>query len=95
MVKLKKICNIDIVRDRKMSFRVELEAADVSDSEQAPKILYKLKRRKSMDEPIFFSSETEIYISKDADYQTLRVKNNGIDSSQRKRRNSLNIPPDF
>lgn len=95
MVKLKKICNIDIVRDVNMSFGVELEAEAFSDSEQATKILYRRKRRESMEEPIFFSSETEIYISKDADYQTLRVKNNGIDSSQRKRRNSLHIPPNF
>lgn len=59
-----------------MSFGVELEAEAFSDSEQATKILYKRKRRKSMEEPIRFSSETGIFISTEGADQTLRVKNN-------------------
>lgn len=107
MVKFKKICNIDFARDLKMSFGVELEAEDFSDSGQATKILFKRKRRRSITEPLHFSSATEIFISTEGADQTLSVKNNIIDSSQRsiisdsdildrrKRRNSLDIPPDF
>jgi hypothetical protein len=107
MVKFKKICNIDFARDLNMSFGVELEAEDFSDSGQVTKILYKRKRRRSITEPLHFSSDTEIFISTAGADQTLSVKNNIIDSSQhsiisdsdildrRKRRNSLDIPPNF